>query len=390
MMEYTGPPPNMTIAEFQALHELGNRPATRIDTNVVITGIVTSTDEFGSSYKEIFFQDETGGLSIRTTNPSYFNKYRIGQRIFVQAEGLYLGNYISGGGVCGFYQLGKYTVNGKLEQIASKTEAQHIFRDGYPGTRPKPEVIRNTDDIKKGIGGDYHKLVTLENCYFNQADGEATYYFSSSLNTVSRRISFNNGTGFVEARISKFCSFANDILPQGILKITGILTVFGTTSQIIICDIKDVITPKTLLEIDMEKNPFDLGWKNEQLAGNIPWAYREGTSVQVVPVFGQENACRFVSPKLNLTGNKNVELVFSYRLPTGTSENFQVLYSIDGTNWNTLDFTPQTGVSKEGSIALDHNLAANPNLQIAFQYKTTASAYPSCMIYKVSFQENVF
>jgi hypothetical protein len=283
-----------------------------------------------------------------------------------------------------------------MEYIVSQVENQHIFRSEVPGPPPKPTIFTSTHEIDYGIGGDYHTLVRLEDCYFVDADGSAKYFEpSGTLTTISRNIRFNNGSGTVQARISKFCDFANHILPQGTLKVTGLLTMFGTTSdanpipQLIIRSIDDVIVPKVLVNYDMKTNPFDLGWKNEQITGNIPWTYATGSNMQVIPTSGIETECWFISPKQNFAGEKDVALLFSYRIGAGTSENFQAYYTVDGKNWNSLNFIPQSGGTKEAVIKLENQIATNPNFQIAFQYKTN-TYYPMCIINSISFKTNVY
>ncbi|MCL1851237.1 MAG: DUF5689 domain-containing protein [Bacteroidetes bacterium] len=403
VVRYDGPPANMTIAEFQQLHELSDtNPATLIEDDVIITGIVTSTDKYSSSYKEIYFQDGTGGVCIRTSNTSYYKKYPVGQRIFVKAKGLYLENYVSGTRT-GFYQIGLYGGDGGTQYLSSKAENQHVFRDGVPlkptdPEFPAPKIITKTSDIVTGIGGDYHTLVKLTNCYFTQANGTTKYFEPSGTSTtISRYIHFNSGTSTdeVQARISSYCTFANDILPEGALNITGLLTMFGTTKepthQLIICSINDVeILPpvKILKTYDMNTNPFEAGWTNKQIKGETVWAYSTGStnSVKIQAPAGNETECWFVSPKFNFAGEKDVALCFSYRILNGTSDNMKVAYSIDGT-WHLLDFVHTAGAT-EAVIKLPDNIATNPNLQIAFQYKTTET-YPMWTISKIEFKGNV-
>jgi hypothetical protein len=387
---------NMTIADFQKYHELsGTNPITLIEDDIIITGVITSTDQYGSCYKEIFIQDKTGGVSLRINNSSYYKKYRIGQQIFVKAKGLYLGNYVSGSRY-GFYQIGMYgNSNGGMEYISAKAENNHIFRHDVPKAPPAPKVIKTQSDIVTGAGGDYHTLVKLENCYFTQANGTIKYFEASgSSTTISRTINFNNGLGTVEARISAYCTFANDILPEGPLHITGILTMFGTieqsTPQLLIRSFDDVfpIPPaKILKNYDMKTNPFSEGWTNKQVVGETAWTY-SSDNVIVNPQ-GSETECWFVSPTFNFSGEKDVALSFSYRINTGgTSDNLQVIYTHDGTNWKPLDFTPQPGATREVSISLEENIATKPNLQIAFKYKTTTFT-SMCALYNVSFKANV-
>ena len=381
---------NMTIAELQQLHELSvTDPITLIEPDAIITGIVTSTDEFGSCYKEIFFQDSTGGLSIRIGNTSYYSKYRIGQRIFVKAKGLYLGNYVSGNRT-GFYQIGLFgNVNGGMEYISSGVENRHIFRSDVPGKAPAPKIIANNNDIVRGIGGDYHTLVKLVNCSFVDANGTAKYFEPSGQSTtISRNIKLSDGT-IVQARISAYCTFANDILPTGTLNVTGLLTMFDVSHQIIIRSLDDVEAPKTLQMFDMKTNPFEQGWTNKQVLGNDAWKYDAvNKNVGILQPSGNEAECWLISPKFNFAGEKDVALCFTYRLMNGNNENAKVYYSVDGINWTSLEFTPQSGIV-DAVLKLDDNIAANPNLQVAFQYKTT-SRFPSWYILNIAFKSNVY
>ncbi|MDR2971387.1 MAG: DUF5689 domain-containing protein [Bacteroidales bacterium] len=385
---------NMTIAEFQKLHQLNTFfPATLIDTNVIITGIVTSTDKYGSSYKEIFFQDSTGGLSIRTSNSAYYNKYPIGQRIFVKAKGLYLGNYVSGNNT-GFYQIGLYgNQNGGLEYLSASAENQHVFVSGVPEPCPAPKIFSKQSDIQ--VPEDYHTLVKIINCYFEAATGTIKYFEASgSSTTISRRIKFNvEGGNGIDARISAYCNFADSILPVGALNITGILTKFyDDTPQLMICSINDVeILPmmKILEEFDMKSNPFDAEWANIQKSGEEAWTYDPtNKNVRIQPQLNKETECWFVSPKFDFRNNKNVALFVSYRMTSATNENAQVLYTIDGgTTWKQFDFIPKQG-NNDAVMKIDEIIVSNPNLQIAFKYKTT-DIFPVWAITNICFKANV-
>jgi len=386
---------NMTIAELQKFHVLGTHMPTLIDTAVIISGIITSTDQFGNCYKEIFFQDSTGGISIITTNPSYYMKYRIGQQIFVKAEGLYLGNYISGNNY-GFYQLGLFgNTNGGLERISLQKENMHIFRSGVPDTRPEPKIIKKISDIVDGIGGDYHTLVTLEDCYFTQAGDGAKFYEERFVlgGASNQPIRFNGGEGEVVARISSpaYCSFANEVLPEGAVNITGLLTKFGNTRQFIICSFEDVEVPKILKSYDMNTDLFLEGWSKQQVKGTDNWTYSaDRKDVRVQLTSENETECWLLSPKLNFTKEKNVTLCFTYRILNGTNVNAKVFYTTDGGKTIAyFDFTPKTdGSIVESVLKLDEEMIQNPNLQIVFHYKTT-DKFPTWFIRNITFKANL-
>jgi len=387
---------NMTIAEFRQLHTLTtDLPPTLIEDDIIITGIVISTDEYGSSYQELFIQDSTGGISICISNSAYYKNYPIGRQVFVKTKGLYLGNYISSGRY-GYYQLGLYgNINGKLQDLSPKKEAQHLFPSGILQAPPAPKTITNEKDMDVDhhtYYTDYHTLVKLVNCRFTDADGTATYS-NPSFSTTNRNIVFNGGSGTVTARISKYCTFANDILPTGALNIKGILTMFGTTQQLIICSATDVQqkpVEKILKNYDMHSDPFSLGWTNKSMQGATIWKYNSGNPgyMSMEALSGNETECWFVSPKFNFSGEKDIAISFKYRIINGAKDNVNITYTIDGTNWQSLAFTPNIGATSQALIKLPDNVATNPNLQIAFQYKTT-TLYPTWLINEIVVMGNV-
>jgi hypothetical protein len=65
-----------------------------------------------------------------------------------------------------------------------------------------------------------------------------------------------------------------------------------------------------------------------------------------------------------------------------------VKYTIDGSNWNELEFAPVIGGNTDVTLKLPAHIATNPNLQFAFQYKTT-NVFPIWAIYKVVLKGNV-
>jgi len=69
------------------------------------------------------------------------------------------------------------------------------------------------------------------------------------------------------------------------------------------------------------------------------------------------------------------------------SENLQVLYTVNGTTWHPLNFTSEAG-TREAVLPLTETIATNPNLQIAFQYKTT-TVFPMWAIMNIAFKANV-
>ena len=75
---------NITIAEFKAKHwqDVKNYIDT-IKEDEVIHGWVTSSDEEGNIYKQIYISDGTGGLTISVDQSSMYTKFRLGQEVVI-------------------------------------------------------------------------------------------------------------------------------------------------------------------------------------------------------------------------------------------------------------------------------------------------------------------
>lgn len=362
-----------TIAELFQYHTLGVKPATLITDKVVIKGVVISTDKHGSCYKEIFIQDETGGISIRTANSAYYNKYRIGQTIYVECQGLYLGSYIANNGNSGWYQLGLWG-NDEMQYIPSNVEMRHIFRSGILVPEPAPKVIRSTNNITEA---DFHTLVELPNCSFVDANGSNLYFDASQgYSTINRNIQLENGNTKIIARISQYIDWADEVLPEGKLNIKGILTKYGSDYQLMLRSINDVtVLPPpggyVVFQYNMESSPFSMGWSNQSVAGTAQWEYKP--DYKVVTITGSTSEmtdCYLVSPQLDFGSYRNVKLYFTHRNfnGLGTADQFRLYYStIDG-EWIPLEIPTLPSSFTETVIPIPDEAVSKPTFRIGFRY----------------------
>lgn len=95
---------NTTIAKLTAMYK--GKPL-EIRKDIVIEGIVSTTDQPGNFYKSFYIQDTTGGIEIKMGKNSLYNSYRPGQHIYVKCKGLTIGMY-------GFKDNAKYGGNGMV------------------------------------------------------------------------------------------------------------------------------------------------------------------------------------------------------------------------------------------------------------------------------------
>ncbi len=179
-----------TIKELASKYETG-KPWT-IDENIVISGIVSTTDRYGNFYKSFYIQDETGGMEIKLGKNGLYNDYLPGQRIYVDCNGLELGMYgykysDYDGDQNGMVQIG-FNNGGDDTYETSYIESSilidtHVFKGEVEGEVKPVEInvamLPNPDDTQatcEYLG----KLVTIKNLYYGYID--YTYEEEGELN----------------------------------------------------------------------------------------------------------------------------------------------------------------------------------------------------------------
>lgn len=177
-----------TISELKGLYRTHGTPI-EINKDYVLRGEITTSDENGNVYREIYIQDQTGGLDLKIGKSSSYDDYKVGQVLYVYCNGLTLGEYgyKSGNyGGSGLLQLGmlgdewrEYKL-GFLKEVPEYETAyidlqyiidSHIFRGGVlpEDMRIKPQVNPAAADLTKDsmVG----RLVTLENVTYGNSVG---------------------------------------------------------------------------------------------------------------------------------------------------------------------------------------------------------------------------
>lgn len=212
---------NTTIAELKASYSSFRL----IEDSIIISGIVTANDESGNLYKKIEIQDETGGIELSLDKTSLYNEYKVGQRIFIKCQGMYIGDYNN------LIQLG-YLYNGDIGRLPETYIAAHIFRDSLPGAKPTPELITLNDLSTDKVS----TLVTFNNVRFAEV-GEI--WAPKDVSATDRTMMDQSGNTLV-VRTSSYANFAADTIPNGYGTITGILSIYGTTYQLTLRDTADI------------------------------------------------------------------------------------------------------------------------------------------------------
>ncbi|MBO6168634.1 MAG: hypothetical protein J6O51_01545 [Bacteroidales bacterium] len=157
-----------TIKDLKSLY--ANKPLV-IDNNIWVKGQIISSDVTGNIYREIYIQDETGGIDLKLGKSSLYSEYRLGQWLYVRCTNLVLGAYN------GMPQLGLEADNTPTNDYETSyidvqtIIDQHVFKG--PLAEPLKPLVVTEQDIKDAISGGFTgelwgKLVTVPGLLYKQ------------------------------------------------------------------------------------------------------------------------------------------------------------------------------------------------------------------------------
>ena len=165
---------------IKALKSMYKTPGVEITQNIWIKGQVISSDQNGNVYRELYIQDETGGIDVKIGKSSLYSDYKLGQWVYVRCASLTLGSY------SGMPQLGLDDPTGEYETSyidLSVIVDQHVFKGVY-ATPLQPAVVDETQ-LKAALTRGYQhelwgKYVTIKGLQY----GAPTQYSTDSYKRI--------------------------------------------------------------------------------------------------------------------------------------------------------------------------------------------------------------
>jgi hypothetical protein len=370
-----------TIAQMKAFVGAG---AVVIDSNWYIKGIVVATDESGNYYKDIVFQDTTGGFDIKMERYSLYNDYPLGQTIYIKCKGLYF-SYVNG-----THSIG-YKGGTGIVTIPEILVDAHVFRDKFPGAVPTPVEI--TSATLATSDRYINTLVVFNKVGFTDAGsiyadplyllgGMTPRNFTDSLNTYT-----------IQLRSSTYANFANNKLPNGYGSVRGILTKYGTGWQFCIRDLKDVYGFPIDNSSVIFSEPFTAslgGFTAFSVLGAQTWAWSSygATMTGFQNSVNNDNEDWLISPSINLSAiTTSAKISFSHAINKGDVANVQTNHTLwvskdlVGNDPSTATWTQviiptyPSGANwtfvKSGDAIIPATFLGKPNVRFAFQYKSS-------------------
>lgn len=359
---YTGEPANKTIQDIINVYTNAGKMDSicHAGETFIVKATVVSSDEGGNFYKNMVVEDETGAIQIQINKSGLCHTYPVGQTVYINCQGLVVGNYH------GVYQIG-WIYNGDVGRIDGNFLDKYLFKDGMP----KPVTPIDITSASQLSAENVCKLVCIRNCQF--ADEVVGQPWSTETATTSRVIKSINGqpVNNLVVRTSNYAKFRKGLIPSGSGDIIGILSVYGTTYQLMLRTTDDVLTFGSVQDI----YPLSLnggagcdysGWitnQNYMLHNSVNSATEDWLVTPVIPAATINGSTLYVEQAFFNT-DATAQSKFTIHYTTHYTGDPQT------TEWSQLTFSDyQDGVNfYQAKVADLSGLTAD--IRIGFRYKT--------------------
>lgn len=223
---------NITIEQIKAQHTLGSdaAPIQAIgDESPVLAATVVGDDAFGNIFKQLYLEDETGGIIIRLDEIGLNGLYPVGTPVVIDLSNLYIGDF------AGNYQLG---IAGG-DRVPASLVRSTVYANGNPLTLT-PTVLNITDLSNDETFARYQStLVQFDAVQFSGLDANASYADAANQQSLNRTLTDCEENTII-VRSSGFADFASELTPAGNGTIVAILTAFNDTRQLVVRSPQDL------------------------------------------------------------------------------------------------------------------------------------------------------
>lgn len=395
--EYTGPAANITISELRTQNAAATTDVPIIIAqSQILKATITSSDEAGNIYKNIYIQDETGAIGVRVDQNNIYTKYPVGQTIYIDLEGLCVSVY------GGEQQIAIYDESNNSAPIPWEIFQEKAIRDGWGAPENvKPIVLDDISTINTNPDNYKFKLVQFTGVTF-QNGGKGIFAPEDAYG--EENITDSHGNSII-VRTSNYASFASNKLPEGKGNITGILGRFNGTWQLTLRTANDVSdftgsneeggneggeTPsgetKTLFEETFATGKGEFTIKDEVLpeGSDYVWkheTFKDDNYMKASAFIGGPKASEswLISPAIDLSSTTNATLTFEHTHKfAGTPSNELTLWvtEISAENWKQLTID-KYGTNNDYTFVtptIDLSAYAGKSIKFAFKYVSNTTA----------------
>jgi hypothetical protein len=361
-------------------HIMGTSPDSIVPGTTIryVRAVVVSSDEGGNFYKSMVIQDTTGGISVQIDMTGLHAIYPVGQKVVLIPNGLVVGDYNN------LLQVGWIYNQTQVGRINSLYIDKYIKRDGQASLSNLPKPLTN-NQIDFSSPKDVNKLVRLENITFQDEAFGKPFAFNEFNTDWKIYVPLANGTEQeVTVRTSNFAKFRSMLIEDKKYNLTGILSIYRTTYQLIIRTKDDIVPlasppPGEIITYDFATNPFlwQVKWSNESLLiKDYPWQFGTNVIRHIGNFREREMDDWFISPVINYSDIANGYLHFEHQLDVRNAEYeaYQVFYTtstaitFNSTDWKPLGTLTSFPSSYEWSNSFPLSVIGKNNFRIAIRY----------------------
>ena len=351
------------ISDIKNLHTPGE--ANVISDNFYIKGYVTSSDATGNFYKEIYIQNEpsspTDAIRLLIDITDSYNMFNLGREVYINLQGLYVGEYRTGDGVISIGELD--SGQNRIANIRETVAKEHILRSTNT-SQLSPLSVKFSDISDAHIG----IMVEVSNVSVIPSQVDKPYVDPYDLYDTQRTLEACEGFGktpFI-LETSAYANFKQNSLPSGTGTIKGIVskTYNGDSLVLMLNSIEDVdlsgeaCSPLKIEDFDkvldetfdnvVDGSNFDYpGWVNFAEAGGELWTEQLYSGNGYVEFSGfrtgdDSNIGWLVTPPFDLSGTTNAFINFKlaqHHLDDEENNTLEVFVSTDFDGSNVLSAT---------------------------------------------------
>lgn len=364
----------VSIADAKAMYDSADALPHHVTTNIYIKGYVSSSDRTGNFYKEIYIQDNfenpTAAIKVIINQTDLYNKYNKGREVYINLNGLYIGEERIGNNVI---TIGAGTETDQFGTTVTSL-GMNLANSNVLRSNTTMELVPLTKTFATITDANVGMFVQVDGAEFADNLNGETYFEPTedfdTQRTMQACEGFTYSTMILET--SSFSSFKNEFLPVGNGSISAVVTknFFGDTLIMALNTTDDVNmedTRCTLLDINdfnvMFNETFDSqgSWEVTNTAGTQDW-YNTG--------FGGENYMRgsafdsgdivemvswLISPSLDFDAQNEERLVLEIADAFNNGQPLKAYYSND----YTTGMNPDDATWVEIGAAEISGLAAN-------------------------------
>lgn len=389
----------VTIAQLksQFASTIKNNGMKQVTEPMQIKGYVTGNDLTGNIYNEISLQDETGAIIVCIAQGGLYGYLPVGQEVLIELKDLWIGAYgqqaeigvpyTSASGSTYVSRMSRMLWN-QHYKLVGKADPANVEPEEFDKSQ-----LGNAAYMEANCG----KLMTIRGVKIKAADGKAVFAPNDGSVPLTANCANRDFEGIQSSqlvlRTSTYADFANDVMPEGDVDITGIFTRFNNTWQILLRSTDDIkpaqgaIFSETFAE---SLGDFEIVHLKELAEGiSYIWAHdsRYGAKASAF-VGGQayESDAWLISPSIDLSSVSDATLTFDHVWRYGAGP---------GTDLNVYVSTEYTGGGNFGNntfqeISLDKwasgedwnfitstvdlkQWCGNSNFRIAFRYRSSSN-----------------